>query len=333
MPRALGGLLVSVASLSAGSTEAAGLPRWCDELPRPPYRRLERVSVPGGWFQVYRVDSGVFALYEPLQQQEVLSYLILGSRSALLFDTGLGVGNIAEVAQALTSLPITVLNSHTHFDHVGGNADFERILAVDSEYTRANSRGFSREIVHGEMAPSALCAGLPRGFAAASYRTRPYRPLQFIRDGHRIELGGRALEVIQVPGHTPDGLALLDRARGLLFTGDTFYEGQIWLTAPETDFSAYVRSVDRLAALAPTLRKLLPAHNVAVSDPKRLTSLREAVRRIRDGSALPVDAGSGRIEFSFEGFSILTTQEALHGPPRDPTLGGSGLPDPEPAGP
>jgi len=61
-------------------------PQWCRELPRPEYKRLERVSVPSDWFEVYRVRPGVFAIYEPHQFEEVISYLILGERLALLFD-------------------------------------------------------------------------------------------------------------------------------------------------------------------------------------------------------------------------------------------------------
>jgi len=341
----------SVAAQPVAASTGAGAPsRWCDRLPGPALVGLERVPVASDWFQVYRVGDGVFALYEPFQFQEVISYLILGSKSALLFDTGLGIGRIADVVRALTPLPITVLNSHTHFDHVGGNADFsdnpgatapgsselfgtpfgrrlesDRILALDTDYTRANTRGFPHEVVAGEVAASALCAGLPPGFEASAYRTRPWHPSALIRDGHEIDLGGRKLEVLHVPGHTPDAVALLDRQRGLLFTGDTFYEGPIWLSAPETDLEAYARSVDRLAALAPTLKKLHPAHNIPVSDPRRLTELREAVRRLRSGTATRVDKGNDQVEFLFEGFSILTSRRALLGKPVDPKRGGSGL--------
>ena len=322
------GLLALFGGASVAAQTPASAPepaRWCDLLPRPAYRALERVPAPGDWFQVYRVDEGVFALYEPLQAQEAISYLILGSKRALLFDTGMGIGRIADVVKALTALPVTVLNSHTHFDHVGGNAEFDRILALASDYTRANTRGFAHEVVAGEVAGSSLCAGLPPGFEASSYRTRPWHPGTFVRDGYEVDLGGRQLQVLHVPGHTPDAVALLDRPHGLLFTGDTFYEGPVWLTAPETDFQAYARSVDRLAALAPSLRKLLPAHNAAVADPKRLIQLREAVRRVQSGVATPVDRGNDQVEFLFEGFSILTTKRALLGKTSEGKSGGSGL--------
>ena len=96
-------------------------PAWCRALPRPEYKPLERVRVSDPWFEVYRVATDVFAIYEPHQAEEVISYLILGTRQAMLFDTGMGISDIQKVTAELTQLPIVVLNSHTHVDHVGGN--------------------------------------------------------------------------------------------------------------------------------------------------------------------------------------------------------------------
>jgi glyoxylase-like metal-dependent hydrolase (beta-lactamase superfamily II) len=304
---------------------AAAAHRWCDDLPRPAHRSLERVPTSEGWFEVYRVADGVFAICEPYQFQEVISYLIVGSERALLFDTGLGIGKIASVVRERTGLPVTVANSHTHFDHVGGNPDFEQILAMDTDYTRANARGFPHAVVAGEVAPEALCRGLPAGVSAAEYRTRSFSPSEFIRDGHRIALGGRELEVLHVPGHTPDAAALFDAEAGLLFTGDTFYEGPIWLFVPETDWTAYEKSVARLAALAPRVRRVLPAHNSAVSDPSLLPALQDAVRAVRSGRTPRREGAGGRIEFGFDRFSFVTSPAALGGATSSPQKGGSGL--------
>jgi glyoxylase-like metal-dependent hydrolase (beta-lactamase superfamily II) len=308
-----------------GRPAAAAARRWCDELPRPAHRALERVPVAQDWFVVYRVGDGVFAIAEPYQFQEVISYLIVGSREALLFDTGLGIGRMADLVRELTDRPVTALNSHTHFDHVGGNAEFERLLAIDTDYTRSNAAGFPHEAVAGEVRPEALCRPLPAGFAAAEYRTRAYTPTQFVRDGRRIDLGGRELEVLHVPGHTPDAVALLDAAEGLLFTGDTFYEGPIWLFVPETDWNAYAASAARLAALAPNLKRLHPAHNVAVSDPALLVALAKAAEEVRSGRARGREGDRGRLEFSFGKFSIVTSRAALEGERPTPRDGGSGL--------
>src|SRR5262245_56795653 len=144
-------------------------PEWCRKLPRAEYKNLERVTVKSDWFEVYRVRPGVFAIYEPHQYEEVISYLILGSQRALLFDTGLGIGNIREVVDQLTRLPITVLNSHTHIDHIGGNSQFSVILGTDTAYTRANTRGASHAELEEIVRPERLCGSWPAGFKPESY--------------------------------------------------------------------------------------------------------------------------------------------------------------------
>jgi len=315
-----------LASGGGQTAPAAAAPerRWCDEIPRLAHRSLERVRTAQDWFEVYRVGDGVLAICEPNQFQEVISYLILGSKGALLFDTGLGIGRMRTLVSELTALPVTVLNSHTHFDHVGGNADFDRVLARDTAYTRANARGFPHEAVAGEVASEALCRPPPGGFDAKTYRTRPWTASEWIGDGRRIDLGGRVVEVLAIPGHTPDSVALWDAADGFLWTGDSFYEGPIWLFVPETDWTAYAASVERLAKLAPRARKLFPAHNVAVSDPSLLPRLRDAVAAVRSGRAAAREKPDGQIEFSFDAFSIVTSKAALEGRSGS-DRGGSGL--------
>lgn len=279
-------------------------PQWCRELPRPEYAKLERVNVNDDWFEVYRIRPGVFAIYEPHQFEEVISYLILGSKRGLLFDTGMGIGKISDVTARLTRLPITVLNSHTHFDHTGGNAEFSDIVDQDTPFTRTNEKGQSNIYSRDALAPERICGHLPPGVQPNSYSIRPFHVAHRVKDGEPIHLGNRELEVIFTPGHTPDSLSLLDRKHGLLFTGDTFYPGPIYLFTPETDFDAYTKSVARLARLAPKLELLLPAHNVPVAAPEFLDRLEKAVEQVRSGTAKPV-VTEGRREFSFQGFSLL----------------------------
>src|SRR5713101_2517752 len=70
------------------------VPDWCKALPRPEYKSLQRVLENDPWFEVYKVAPGVFAIYEPHQAEETISYLIVGHKQALLFDTGMGISNI-----------------------------------------------------------------------------------------------------------------------------------------------------------------------------------------------------------------------------------------------
>ncbi len=296
---------------AAAQTQVTYSPEWCRNLPRPEYKALERVPVRSEWFEVYRVRPGVFAIYEPHQAEEVISYLIVGSRRALLFDTGMGIAGIRAVVQQLTKLPIVVLNSHTHYDHVGGNREFSDgvIFGMDITFTRERAaKGYFNQVMRAEVSPENLCGALPKGFDAGAYHVPPFRITKIVRDGTVLDLGGRKLEVIAIPGHTPDSIALLDRANRLLFTGDTFYVGPIWLFEPETDLAAYARSTARLAALADKdkVDLLLPAHNTPAASPAYLVKLRDAAQAIAAGSVKETSRENGRRRFEFEGFSVLT---------------------------
>jgi glyoxylase-like metal-dependent hydrolase (beta-lactamase superfamily II) len=277
---------------------------WCKALPRPEYKSLQRVLPNEPWFEVYKVAPGVFAIYEPHQFEEVISYLIVGHKQAVLFDTGMGIGNIRKVTSQLTSRPVVVLNSHTHNDHVGGNWQFEFVYGMDTDFTRKNAKG-SREDAQAELAPDQLCGDLPKGFDPKKYATKPWKISHAIHDGFKVNLGGRTLEVLATPGQTPDAMALLDRENGLLFTGDTYYPGPIWLYRPETDLDAYVASVKRLAALAPELKLVLGAHNVPVAQPSVLPELVAAVESVRSGQGTVKPAGEGKALHSLDGFSFL----------------------------
>jgi glyoxylase-like metal-dependent hydrolase (beta-lactamase superfamily II) len=298
-------LSVLILSFLPSSRAQQQTPDWCKALPRPEYKALERIHVSDPWFEVYRVPGfvlanpgvrdvapGVFAIYEPHQFEETIGYLITGEKQALLFDTGMGISNVKKVVDELTKLPVIVLNSHTHNDHVGGNWQFETVYGMDTDFTRANARG-SREEAQSELEPGSICGDLPKGFDAKAYATKPWHISRFLHDGDKLDLGGRTIEIISTPGHTPDAICLLDRANGLLFTGDTYYPAPIWLYRPETDLDAYVASVKRLAALAPEIKLVIGAHNIPVASPSVLPRLVAAIEAVRAGKvpARPQEGG------------------------------------------
>jgi glyoxylase-like metal-dependent hydrolase (beta-lactamase superfamily II) len=248
----------------------------------------------------------VFAIYEPHQSEEVISYLLLGTNRGLLFDTGMGISNIKKVVEHLTKLPVSVVNSHTHNDHVGDNWRFSDVYGMDTEFTRTNAQG-SKDDAQAEIAPGEICGDLPTGFDASNYGTKAFHISHWLHDGDKIDLGGRILDVIATPGHTPDSIALLDAKNGLLLTGDTFYPGPIFLYRPETDLNAYVASVERLASLAPRLQLLLPSHNVPVADPQSLSRVVAAMQKVRSGK-IASSPKNGKREYMFDGFSFLMGQ-------------------------
>jgi glyoxylase-like metal-dependent hydrolase (beta-lactamase superfamily II) len=290
------------------SPQSAIPPDWCHSLPRPEYKSLERVFLNEPWFQIYRVAPGVLAIYEPHQAEEVISYLIVGTKQALLFDTGMGIANLQSLVSRLTSRPVVVLNSHTHNDHVGGNWQFNFVYGMDTAFTRANAKG-SREDAQSEIAPDMICGDLPKNFDPKTYATKPWRISLAVHDGFKINLGGRTLEILSTPGHTPDAICLLDRANGLLFTGDTYYPAPIWLFRPETDLDAYVASVKRIAALEPQLKLVLGAHNIPVAQPSVLPRLVAAIQAVRAGKGTVKPESQGKAIHTFDGFPFLLRAE------------------------
>jgi glyoxylase-like metal-dependent hydrolase (beta-lactamase superfamily II) len=287
-------------------------PEWCRALPRPEYRNLQRIPASDPWFEVYKVAPAVFAIYEPHQSEEIISYLIVGDKRAMLFDTGMGISDLRKITAELTRLPIAVLNSHTHDDHVGNNWQFAAIYGMDTDFSRQNARG-SRQDAQAEVTPDQICGHLPERFDPKTYATRPWKIKTYIRDGERIDLGGRSLKIIATPGHTPDSISLLDSANGLLFTGDTYYPGTIWLYRPETDLAAYDASVRRLAALAPQVRMVLGAHNVPVAPPSVLPQLVAAFEIARDHKVPATPISDSKVIYKVGDISFL-----MHAPESKP---------------
>jgi hydroxyacylglutathione hydrolase len=148
------------------------------------------------WFAVERLDEQTAAIGEPRYWQFPVCYLIQGEDRAVLFDSGSGRRDTVPVVEALTDLPVTVTFSHPHFD---------RVAMFDHPTLR-------QRVVDGHFTPS-LGQHLKLG--------RPsFQVDEWWAAGYFIDVGGRELEVLHVPGHSPESMALLDRERGQLFLGD-----------------------------------------------------------------------------------------------------------------
>ena len=295
--------------LIAALAPVAGADSWCDALPDGGDAAAETGGIADDWFKVYTAAPGVYAISEPRQAEGVNSFLIVGSKRAVLFDSGLGVGRISNVVGRLTHLPVTVLNSHTHFDHVGGNDEFGDVRNLDLPYSAASARGEVAESIAAYAARTldedSVCGPLPAGVTSRNYAMPKWKVAASVRDGERLDLGGRSVEILRTPGHTPDSICLLDRANGLLFTGDTYYSGEIYLWAPETSVADYHASIDKLVRIEPSLNKLLAAHGSPVAEPRRLFELQKALQAIQAGAVEAERTAENRRLFRFDHFSIV----------------------------
>jgi glyoxylase-like metal-dependent hydrolase (beta-lactamase superfamily II) len=280
---------------------------WPFALPRPGNQRLKRLESAGPWFEVYQVRAGIFALLEPNHDEEVISYLVLGGERAALIDTGMGVGNIQAEVERLTDGPVTVVNTHSHFDHVGDNFRFDQVWAFDDEGEVARiQRGQTGAECAEFMGPDSY-RNLPAGFDPSAYQIRPAPVTRRLRHREAIDLGGRELDVHHTPGHSPGSICLLDSQEKVLFTGDTFYPGMLYADLEGSDFEQYLESVKYLAGMLDQVSHLCSAHNEAYAPKEMLLQVLAAFERIAAGQASFESQGQVRV-YRFEGFGVRIRQ-------------------------
>lgn len=299
---------------NSAAEPAQSMADFCTKLPRPEYANLQRIPADSDWFELYQVSPGMIAIYEPHQWQEVISYLIEGNDQALLFDTGNGIADIAAIVKTLTDKPISVLNSHSHYDHVGGNFAFDKIYGMQTPFTLNRQKGRTNPQIKIEVSPQALCKPAPKGVTESNHIGRPFEVTDAVQDGTIIDLGGRLLEIIHLPGHTPDAIALIDTNAGLMWTGDSFYQGPIWLYSDETDLDEYADSLRKMVSEVPNLVALLPAHNTPWVDPKILIRVQAGFEDMLSGKATSLPQGEGMREYKIaheNAFSFLMRDEPL----------------------
>lgn len=254
------------------------------------------------WFEVKEMAEGVFAIGEPLHPEHVRSYLISGHDRAVLIDTGTGIGDIRSVVERLTALPVSVVNSHAHWDHIGGNWRFGQI-AIHPEEARW-LRDPSNTIALQTSSTAELLRGpLPPGLAWEDLNIPPSVASDFLHGGEVIDLGGVCLEVLHLPGHSPGLLALLDRPRGLLLSTDVVYPGPLYAYGEDTNLDDYFATLTTLADLAPSLRLILPCHSGDTLSPSLIPAMRDAMGSVMHGRT-PERIDAEKATHEFEGFSI-----------------------------
>jgi len=284
---------------------------WPQVLPRPENGRFVQYESLSSWFEIRAVTPDTFAFLEPRHIEEVISYLILGERRAVLLDTGMGIADIRAEVERLTHLPITVVTSHSHFDHVGGHHLFKDIRAYDLDASVAKiERGLTPEESAPILAPGNTIE-LPTGFTPAAYRIRPAKVTCRLRHGDLIDLGGRILEVHHTPGHSPDEITVFDSLHSLLFTGDMYYPGALYADNPDSDLAAYARSAAALVDLLPRVQGVCPSHNLVWQPPGLLAQLDAALKSILAGEAEAEMVDGETAGFEFGSFRILVPHRCL----------------------
>lgn len=210
------------------------------------------------WFTVEKIDDSTFAISEYRHWEETHCYLLLGNKKAVLIDTGLGVSNIKSVTDMLTSLPITVVTTHVHWDHIGGHRFFDDIAVHEAEAEWLSDKfPIPLQAVKANLLREAC--EFPEDFDADKYSIFSGTAQTILHDNDRLDLGGRRLEVIHTPGHSPGHCCFFEQERGYLFSGDLIYKGCLYAFYPSTDPLLFRQSVRKVQSLE--ISQVLPGHH------------------------------------------------------------------------
>ena len=223
-----------------------------------------------GYFDVARIDPTTFAIHEDHYWQQNVAYVLKGEQRSILFDTGSGTRDIAFVANQVTRKPMTAIASHVHYDHIGSHGSFSQVAMIDLPETRAATCD------NWYSPPLAKSLGpLAHGFHVTEW----WKP------GDTIDIGDRRIEVVHIPGHSTDSIALIDRARGYAFVGDHLYGGTLLANLPGSDLAVYLQSTRRLLQDFPEIRTVFGAHGHGRMTRDSLVALESALAAILDKRA------------------------------------------------
>lgn len=240
------------------------------------------------WFTIDQVDENTYILSEYRHWEETHCYLLIGDDRALLIDTGLGICNIDEAVCKLTEKPITAVATHIHWDHIGGHQYFPDFYAHKAELNWLQGAfplplETIRTMVLDRCDP-------PEDFDIHTYTFFQGTPTRLLGDGDTIDLGGRVIQALHTPGHSPGHLCFWEAERGYLFAGDLVYKDTLFAYYPSTDPERYLASLEKIAALP--VQHVFPGHHTLDIQPEILTRMRDAFRELKAAGKLHHGSGT-----------------------------------------
>ncbi|KPK77522.1 MAG: hypothetical protein AMJ79_02945 [Phycisphaerae bacterium SM23_30] len=306
-------VLVSSCAQPSPTSNLVQPQKWWSVHPRPVYAALEHVGTFQNWFEVYKITEGTYALYEPYQFEEAICYLVEGQNRAALIDTGTGIGDLKKLVQKLTDLPVFVILTHEHYDHVADAYQFDEIIMYDNDLAvETLKKGRSNASLQRYIAKDYLWnKPLPQGFDPDAWTIPPMEPTDLVRENDIIDLGGRRLEVIYTPGHSPGQMCLLDRQNRLLFTGDHFFPGPLYAHASDVNIDDYIASNKKLCQRINEFDYLCSGHNDPYVKSEVLLRVSEAFDTIFAGGGQFAQDSTGLRRYKFDGFDILIRADMI----------------------
>ena len=210
-----------------------------------------RIETAENWYDVRTLEDGVTHIEEshivPFYRCNI--WLVEGRERDLLVDSGSGLVSLREHVSCVSGRPVLAVATHSHFDHVGSHHEFAERAVHPSKAKHLGEPKREAVLIEPYATTEMLSALPPGGFEQASYEIQPAPATQLVEDGDILDLGDRHFEVLHTPGHSPGSIALWEAASGVLFSGDTVYDGPLVTDAWHSSIDDYVRSMERLLEL------------------------------------------------------------------------------------
>ena len=248
------------------------------------------------WFAIEHIDENTHIISEYKHWEESHAYLLNGEKYSLLIDTGLGIKNIYSEVIKLTDKPIIAVATHVHWDHIGGHEHFPDFYAHEAELNWLNGEfPLTMEQIKAFVVED---CEVPDDFDVDSYVFFQGMPTRILHDNDIIDIGDRVLQVLHTPGHSPGHMCFWEESTGYLFTGDLVYIGTLFAYFPSTDPTAYLASIERVAALP--VKKVFPAHHDLDIPTTILDDMKDAFLELESKGKLQHGSGT----FKYGNFSI-----------------------------
>ncbi len=205
-------------------------------------------------------------LYLMDEAHEATGYIVVGEEKVCVIDTMNGYNDLKKVVRSITDKPIIVVNTHGHPDHIFGNVYFDEAYMNPKDLELAES--FLKDPKFVEECEK-YGATMP-----------PFKP---IKGGDVIDLGGKTLEVYDIPGHTMGGILLLLKEDRILFTGDSINH-HLWMQLDGClPMDAFVKELDKVMFLEDKADFILHGHARDYDDISLMRCLRQGAQEICDG--------------------------------------------------
>ena len=211
-----------------------------------------------------------------IEDSMVRFFVLIGTEKAAVIDSGMNVPDAKDIAKSITDLPLIMINTHADRDHISGNDAFEEFYMSPDEAGNLGDDNLIRKI----------------------------RP---IHEGDIIDLGDRPLKIIDIPGHTPGSIAILDEKNRVLISGDTVQNGHIFMFGEKRNLNLYVESLIHLKEYDGTYDEIYPSHGSFPEKPELVDKLIDGANEILSGKAAgeEVDIFGNKVtlyKFPYAGF-------------------------------